>query len=267
MPHQFSGNWFPSLAERFQSKFQVDGIPKGDGGDDQVEATGPVVLMFEAAVPHLSQSVGEHRSGQGVPGLMKTDVDQKAQTRPFPVGGGMVVPKNCFGYNDSEAFEGGYRMVASSKRSLRVFALLAVLVFVGSFFLAAQPDTSENSLEALISGTTSDAAAVLSALKDEDLPLALSAAEVLKFKSLHGDGRVTLQDAESFRSAVEQKIKEAKTVSLAKTEICTVAVPQRKAMIAGQEIIIPAHFRAPEPLRIVETKPDGEAGTIFPENA
>lgn len=156
-------------------------------------------------------------------------------------------------------------MVASSKRSVRVFVLLSLLVFVGSFSLAAQPDASGNSLETLISGTTSDTADVLSTLKDEDLPLALSAAEVLKFKSLHGDGRINVQDAEAFRSAVEQKIKEAKTVSLAKTETCTVSVPQRKALIAGQEVIIPAHFRAPEPLQIVETRPDGEAGTVFPE--
>lgn len=156
-------------------------------------------------------------------------------------------------------------MVASSKRFVRVFALLSILVFVGSLFLAAQPETTGNSLEALISGTTSDSAAVLSTLKDEDLPLALSAAEVLKFKSLHGDEKVTVQDAEGFKAAVEQKIKTARTVSLDKTETCTVPVPQRKATIGGQEIIIPAHFRAPEPLQIVEAKPEGEAGTIFPE--
>jgi hypothetical protein len=82
MPHQFSGDRVSSLAERFQSTFQVDGIPKGDGGDDQVEATGPVVLMFEAAVPHLSQSVEEHRSGQGVPGLPLVEPDLHPTTQP-----------------------------------------------------------------------------------------------------------------------------------------------------------------------------------------
>ena len=61
--------------------FQVNRVPKNDSGHYQVEAAGPVTLVFEAAVAYFAQTVEEHGLGQRVLCLafVQTNVHTSAQ--------------------------------------------------------------------------------------------------------------------------------------------------------------------------------------------
>jgi hypothetical protein len=48
---------------------EIDGVPKGDGGDREVETRGPVALIFEGAVPDLAVTMEKQGTGQRVSGL------------------------------------------------------------------------------------------------------------------------------------------------------------------------------------------------------
>jgi hypothetical protein len=48
---------------------EVDGVPKEDGGDREVEARGTVALVFEGAVPDLAVTMEKQGAGERVPGL------------------------------------------------------------------------------------------------------------------------------------------------------------------------------------------------------
>ena len=54
------------IAQCVRRPFQIDGIPQHDGCCHQVEAAGPVALLFKAAVADFAQPVEEHRPGQRV---------------------------------------------------------------------------------------------------------------------------------------------------------------------------------------------------------
>ncbi len=66
---------------------QVDGVPQYDGGRHESEATGPIVLVLETVVAHLTQAVEEHRSGQGVAGF------PLVETGMYLAGEGIADPK------------------------------------------------------------------------------------------------------------------------------------------------------------------------------
>ena len=48
---------------------EVDGVPKDDGGDREVEARGTVALVFEGAVPDLAVTMEKQGAGERVSGL------------------------------------------------------------------------------------------------------------------------------------------------------------------------------------------------------
>ena len=56
-------------AQGIRGTFQIDRVPEDDGRRHQVEAAGPVALLFETAVSNFSQPVEEHGAGQGVAGF------------------------------------------------------------------------------------------------------------------------------------------------------------------------------------------------------
>ncbi len=157
-------------------------------------------------------------------------------------------------------------MVVMKRRSVRVVLALLVLILAGTFFLAAQPETpSASPLENLLSGYSTDIPGALSSLNDADLPLALAVAEALKFKALHGDTKISAEKVEEFQQAVTGRIDQSQAVSLAKSKACPIAVPARKATLAGLELTVPACFRAEQPLAVLDSGPRNEAGTLFPE--
>lgn len=140
---------------------------------------------------------------------------------------------------------------------LIVFSFAAVLLF--------GEQGPEPSLEALITGSSSDSVGVASSIEERDLPLALAASEIVKFRALHGEIPLTAKSAEEFKAALMKRMESAKNVSMNKTESCSVAVAARSLEIAGQRIDVPAHFTIPEGLIISSVSPDGEAGTLLPD--
>jgi len=132
------------------------------------------------------------------------------------------------------------------------------------FSLFAQ-NAIPDSLSSLLDGSQKDPLAVLSNIAEKEIPLALGVAEVLKFRSLHGDSSQTPESIETFRRALEKLLTEAKTISLQKSPGCSNRIPTREISFAGQKITIPAHYRASIPLAIIDFGPQGEAGTLFPE--
>ena len=65
--------------------FAVDGIPKRDGGDDQVRAPGPVMPGSQGAIADLPEPVEEHGARQRVPRLARIEIgaDPPSQGRVF----------------------------------------------------------------------------------------------------------------------------------------------------------------------------------------
>lgn len=56
-------------AQGIRGPLQVDRIPQHDGRRHQVEATGAVALLLEAAVADFAQAVEEHGTGERVAGF------------------------------------------------------------------------------------------------------------------------------------------------------------------------------------------------------
>ena len=73
----------PAGAECFDGRFEVDGVPEHDRGDDEVQATGAETLVIESAVLDHSTAVEAHRAAQRVLGLalVQTNGDAAAQLR------------------------------------------------------------------------------------------------------------------------------------------------------------------------------------------
>jgi hypothetical protein len=46
--------------------FEADGVPEHDGRGDQIEAAGPVALIFKRPITDLTEAVKEDRTREGV---------------------------------------------------------------------------------------------------------------------------------------------------------------------------------------------------------
>ena len=55
-----------ACAQGFYGATKIDGIPKDDGGDDQVEAVGTILPALVRAIPKPAQPMEAYRPGQGV---------------------------------------------------------------------------------------------------------------------------------------------------------------------------------------------------------
>ena len=57
------------LAEHGDGPLQIAGVPQDDGGDDQVEAGGAMLLVLVGPITNLAQAMNEHGAGEAVAGL------------------------------------------------------------------------------------------------------------------------------------------------------------------------------------------------------
>ena len=71
--------------QRGDGAFEVDGVPKDDGSDNEIETTRPVALVLETAVTQVALPVEEHGAGKSVPGFafIDSNLDTSAQLRVF----------------------------------------------------------------------------------------------------------------------------------------------------------------------------------------
>jgi hypothetical protein len=52
------------LGQLLRCTFKIDGVPKGDRSDDQVEAAGSVALVLEGPVADLAEAIEEHGTSE-----------------------------------------------------------------------------------------------------------------------------------------------------------------------------------------------------------
>ena len=60
------GNDFAARAQLFDGAAEIDGVPKDDGGDGEIEARGAIALVFEGPIADFAEAVEEHGAGEGV---------------------------------------------------------------------------------------------------------------------------------------------------------------------------------------------------------
>src|SRR3546814_585616 len=53
---------------------QIDGVPQDDRRRYEIEARGPVPLIFKCAIPYLTKPIEEYGTGQGVAGLTFVEI-------------------------------------------------------------------------------------------------------------------------------------------------------------------------------------------------
>jgi len=142
--------------------------------------------------------------------------------------------------------------------------LLVFCYFVG---LSATADTNSlpESVVELLSGKTTDFTGVANQIPEHQLPTALTAAKLLKFRALHGEASLSSNEAEAFETILLDRMSTSRQVAFSQNETCRKKVEQREIMFDGQKLLVPTHFVADTALTIINCRPKGEAGSLFPD--
>jgi hypothetical protein len=158
------------------------------------------------------------------------------------------------------------KLVRSKAFSGIIFIAFCLLLSYQFLLFAQQPETKcPAELQELLQGKSSDFTAAASQLKETNLPAALAVIELLKFKALHREIPVNVDQINDFEAIIESRLKNSSVVSFSRTETCRKKVEAKEIEIAGQKIAIPEYYTAEVGLSITGVIPTGEAGTIFPD--
>ena len=57
---------WPVAAQSGDRAFEIDGVSEHDGSGNQIEAAGPVALIFKRPITDLTEAVKEDRTREGV---------------------------------------------------------------------------------------------------------------------------------------------------------------------------------------------------------
>jgi hypothetical protein len=57
---------WPVPAQSGDRAFEIDGVPEHDGRGNQIEAAGPVALIFKRPIPDLAEAVKQDGASEGV---------------------------------------------------------------------------------------------------------------------------------------------------------------------------------------------------------
>lgn len=153
--------------------------------------------------------------------------------------------------------------------NLRAHAVFLAILLVFCYFVGQSATADTNSLPEsvieLLSGKTTDVTGVANQIPEHQLPTALAAAKLLKFRALHGETSLSSNEAESFETILLDRMSTARQVAFSQNETCRKKVEQREIMFDGQKLLVPAHFVADAALAIIDCRPKGEAGSLFPD--
>ncbi len=149
----------------------------------------------------------------------------------------------------------------------RVFTLFMMLILFIGFCGPVFSESSDKTdiIAELLAGRTTDWQGAASQLSELQLPLALAAVELLKFKAVHSEIPLDTDAAENFAGLVRQRIERSLMISFTQTDNCRQPVEAYEVVLAGQKLLVPTHYVADIKLTITACRPDGEAGTVFPE--
>jgi len=157
-------------------------------------------------------------------------------------------------------------MKSSNLRAHAVFlAILLVFCYLVGQSATADTNSLPESVIELLSGKTTDVAGVANQIPEHQLPTALAAAKLLKFRALHGETSLSSNEAESFETILLDRMSTARQVAFSQNETCRKKVEQHEIMFDGQKLLVPAHFVADAALAIIDCRPKGEAGSLFPD--
>ncbi|HNX76533.1 MAG TPA: hypothetical protein PLM07_18330 [Candidatus Rifleibacterium sp.] len=152
---------------------------------------------------------------------------------------------------------------------MRAHAAFLTILLVFSYFvgLSATADTNSlpESVAELLSGKTTDFTGVANQIPEHQLPTALAAAKLLKFRALHGETSLSNNEAEAFEMILLDRMSAARQVAFSQNETCRKKIEQHEIMFDGQKLLVPAHFVADASLAIIDCRPKGEAGSLFPD--
>lgn len=149
----------------------------------------------------------------------------------------------------------------------RVFTLFLMLILFIGFCDPVFSESSDKTdiIAELLAGRTTDWQGAASQLSELQLPLALAAVELLKFKAVHSEIPLDTDAVENFAGLVRQRIERSLMISFTQTDNCRQPVEAYEVVLAGQKLLVPTHYVADIKLTITACRPDGEAGTVFPE--
>ncbi|MBF0501643.1 MAG: hypothetical protein HQM09_16000, partial [Candidatus Riflebacteria bacterium] len=81
-----------------------------------------------------------------------------------------------------------------------LFPAVLIIVFCLTSGVTFGESQRPKGLADLLSGSTIDSGGILSSLDEKDLPLALVASEILKFRALHGEIALSAKSVQDFRA-------------------------------------------------------------------
>ncbi len=145
------------------------------------------------------------------------------------------------------------------------------LAFLLLFFLiarqaaVAEAASLPASIAELLSGKTADYNNVACQVSEHQLPVALAAARLLKFRALHDESPLSINEATAFEELLLERISSARQIAFSQNEICRQMVPQQEIEFNGQKLVVPTHYLADTTLAVIDFKPQGEAGCLFPD--
>lgn len=157
-------------------------------------------------------------------------------------------------------------MILSNLRAHATF-LTILLVFCCFIAHSAVVDTDgiPEAVTELLSGKTTDFTGVATQIPEHQLPTALAAAKLLKFRALHGETSLSSNEADAFETILLDRMSTAQQVAFSQNETCRKKIEQHEIMFDGQKLLVPAHFVADTNLTVISYQPKGEAGSLFPD--
>jgi hypothetical protein len=154
-------------------------------------------------------------------------------------------------------------------RAKELISLFCIICLLFTYQHSVQAKESESQLpellNELLTGKTSAFSFVAAQLPETDLPAALAAVELLKFKALHQEIPLTVEQVSKFETLIKSRLQNSFIVSFSKTQSCVKKVEAKEIEIAGQKFLVPEFYIADTGLAITGLLPAGEAGTIFPD--
>ncbi|KAF1079231.1 MAG: hypothetical protein GQF41_4484, partial [Candidatus Rifleibacterium amylolyticum] len=153
--------------------------------------------------------------------------------------------------------------------NLRAHATFLTILLVFCCFIAnsavVDTDGIPEAVTELLSGKTTDFTGVANQIPEHQLPTALAAAKLLKFRALHGETSFSSNEAEAFETILLDRMSATRQVAFSQNETCRKKIEQHEIMFDGQKLLVPAHFVADAALAIIDCRPKGEAGSLFPD--
>jgi len=156
-------------------------------------------------------------------------------------------------------------MLSNLRAHAAFLTILLVFCCLIAHSAAVDTDGIPEAVSELLSGKTTDFTGLAIQIPEHQLPTALAAAKLLKFRALHGETSLSSNEADAFETILLDRMSTARQVTFSQNETCRKKIEQHEIMFDGQKLLVPAHFVADTNLAVISCQPKGEAGSLFPD--